>query len=188
MTHLRALVVSFVGLIVAAAASAQQQVLPARSEISFSFKQMGVPVEGRFRTWSAEIAFDPKKPEAGKVALTIDTASATLGVPESDAELPKPAWFGAAKFPRATFGASALRAKGTGQFEAAGKLTIKGVSRDIVVPIALVQSGGVTTATGQFALRRLDFKIGEGEWADTSMVADEVQVRFRIALSGVAPL
>ena len=58
--------------------------------------------------------------------------------------------------------------------------------RSLVVPVSLSQSGGITTATGAFALKRLTFKIGENEWSDTSMVADDVQVRFKLTLSGVA--
>ena len=56
------------------------------------------------------------------------------------------------------------------------------------MPVALTQSGATTVATGAFAIKRLAFKIGENEWADTSMVADEVQVRFRLALTGVGKL
>ena len=70
----------------------------------------------------------------------------------------------------------------------AGKLTIKGNVRDVVVPVALVQAGAVTTATGAFTIKRLAFKIGENEWADTSMVADDVQVKFKLALTGVGKL
>lgn len=44
------------------------------------------------------------------------------------------------------------------------------------------------TATGTFALKRLAYKIGENEWADTSMVADDVQVKFKLALTGVGKL
>jgi polyisoprenoid-binding protein YceI len=58
----------------------------------------------------------------------------------------------------------------------------------VVVPITVTQSGPVTTATGVFTIKRLDFKIGEGEWADTSMVANDVQVKFKLAVTGVAPL
>jgi polyisoprenoid-binding protein YceI len=64
-------------------------------------------------------------------------------------------------------------------------LSIKGTARDVVLPVALSQSGAVTTATGTLPLKRLAFKIGENEWADTSMVADDVQVKFKLALSGV---
>ena len=111
-----------------------------------------------------------------------------MGSKEADDDLPRPTWFNAAKFPTATFASSAIKAKGAGRFDVAGKLTVKGTTRDVVVPIALAQAGGGTTATGQFTIRRTDFKVGEGEWSDTSAVADDVQVRFRIALTGVAPL
>ena len=70
----------------------------------------------------------------------------------------------------------------------AGKLTIKGVSSDVVVPVTLAQSGATTTATGAFPIKRLSFRIGEKEWADTSTVADEVQVKFKLALTGVGKL
>jgi polyisoprenoid-binding protein YceI len=165
-----------------------QKIVPTQSEIAFVARQMGVPVEGRFRQWTAQIAFDPNKPEAGQVSFTIDTGSAGFGAPEADAELSKPAWFNAAKFPQASFQSTGLKAVGAGRYEVAGRLTLKGSARDIVVPVALTQAGGVTTATGSFTLKRLDFKIGDGEWADTSMVANEVQVKFRLAVTGVAPL
>ena len=180
---------SFAALVIAPApALAQQKLDAAKSEMSFVSKQMGVPVEGRFRKFDAQIAFDPKKPEAGKVAFTIDMGSATLGVPETDAELPKAPWFNVPKFPQATFQSSAIKAVGAGKFEVAGKLSIKGSSRDVVVPVALTQAGGTTTATGAFAIKRLEFKIGEGDWADTSMVANDVQVKFKLNLSGVPAL
>ncbi len=70
----------------------------------------------------------------------------------------------------------------------AGKLVIKGNSHDVVVPVTMTQAGGTTTASGSFTIKRLVFKIGEGEWSDTSMVADDVQVRFKLALSGVGKL
>ncbi|MEY4754541.1 MAG: hypothetical protein RJA44_2216 [Pseudomonadota bacterium] len=160
----------------------------AKSEMLFVSKQMGVPVEGRFRKFDAQINFDPKKPETGKVGFTIEIGSATLGVPETDAELPKAPWFNAAKFPQATFQSSAIKGLGGGKFEVSGKLAIKGSSRDVVVPVTLTQAGGVSTAVGTFAIKRLDFKIGEGDWADTSMVANDVQVKFKLSLSGVPAL
>ena len=168
-------------------ALAQQKVDPAKSEITFVSKQMGVPVEGRFRKFDAQVSFDPKKPEAGKIAFSIDLGSTTVS-PDADAELPKAVWFNVPKFPLATFQSGAIKAAGPGKFEVAGKLAIKGSSRDVVVPVTLTQAGAVTTANGSFAIKRLDFKIGEGDWADTSMVANDVQVKFKLTLSGVGPL
>jgi polyisoprenoid-binding protein YceI len=182
-----ALLMAVAALPVAAQAPAQK-VIVAQSEIAFTSKQMGVPVDGKFRKWDAQMAFDPKKPDAGTVSFSIDTASAGFGSPETDAEVPKAVWFNAAAFPKATFQSSAMKALGGGKFEVAGKLAIKGSTRDVVVPVALAQSGGMTTATGAFTIKRLDFKIGDGEWADTSMVANDVQVKFKLTVTGIAPL
>ncbi|MGB2880394.1 MAG: YceI family protein [Rhodoferax sp.] len=167
------------------AAQAQQKLVPAQSEIAFVTKQMGVPVEGHFKKFDAQIAFDPAKPQTGKIAFTVDIASATLGSLETDSELPKSEWFNTAKFPQATFQSSSIKALGGGKFEVAGKLAIKGASQDTVVPFTLTQTGTTTTANGTFTLKRLAYKIGEKEWADTSMVADDVQVKFKLALTGV---
>ncbi|TXD85657.1 YceI family protein [Mitsuaria sp. TWR114] len=171
-----------------AAAPATAKLVPAQSDIAFTFRQMGVPVDGHFKKFDAQVAFDPKNPAAGKVSLSIELGSATLGDAATDAELVKPEWFNVKKVPTATFQSTAIKALGGGKFEATGKLTIKGQVKDVVVPVALAQAGGTTTATGAFAIKRLDFNIGEGEWKDTSMVANDVQVKFKLALTGMAPL
>jgi hypothetical protein len=105
---------------------AATRLVPDKSQIVFVTKQMGVPVEGTFKKFDAQVAFDPKKPEGGSVALQIDTASAGFGVAMSDAELPKAPWFDAAHFPQASFQSSAIKALGDGKFEMAGKLTHQG--------------------------------------------------------------
>ena len=169
-------------------ALAQQKLIAENSEIAFVSRQMGVPVEGKFKKFDAQVAFDPAKPAASKVAFTVDTGSATLGVRETDAELPKAVWFNVPKFPQATFESSAIKAVGAGQYEVAGRLSIKGMTQDVRVPVTLTQTGATTTAAGSFVIKRLGFKIGENEWADTSMVADEVQVKFKLTLAGVSKL
>jgi hypothetical protein len=58
----------------------------------------------------------------------------------------------------------------------------------VLVPATVTQSGGNTLAAGSFTIKRLEYKIGEGEWNDPSLVADEVQVRFKLTLTGVGPL
>jgi len=169
-----------------------QQVIPAGSEIAFTTRQMGVPVDGQFRKWGAAIQFDLKKPEAGKIAFTIDMGSVTLGAADTDAEVIKPEWFHTAKFPQAQFQSAAIKATGKGRYEVTGPLSIKGSTQTVSVPVILSQTGAGaslrTTATGAFSIKRLAFKIGDGAWSDTSMVADEVQVKFKIQLSGMAPL
>ena len=159
-----------------------------KSQIAFVSKQMGVPVEGTFKKFDAQVAFDPRKPEGGTVALQIDTGSASLGVPMSDAELPKAPWFDTGHFPQASFQSSAIKALGEGRFEMTGKLTIKNISRQVTVPVTIAPSGGYAVATGSFTIQRLDYKVGDGEWTDTSVVGNDVQVRFRFTLAGLAPL
>jgi polyisoprenoid-binding protein YceI len=180
-------------LLGAASTAVQAQPRPATlqaagSEIAFTTKQMGVPVEGKFTKFSTQITLDPKKPETGSVAFSIDTGSARFGSAELDAEVPKPTWLNVAKFPQASFQSSSIKAAGPGKFEVAGKLSIKGVLRDVVVPVQVVQAAGNSTASGSFTIKRLAFKVGEGEWTDTSMLADDIQIRFKLVLSGLAPL
>ena len=160
----------------------------AGSEIAFTTRQMGVPVEGKFGKFSAQVALDPKKPETGSVAFTIDTGSARFGSAELDAEVPKATWLNVPKFPQASFQSTAIKAAGAGKFEVAGKLSIKGVTQNIVVPVQLVQVGATSAASGSFAIKRLVYKVGDGEWTDTSLLADDVQVRFKLVLTGLAPL
>ena len=175
-------------LTAALAAQAQAQLQQAQSELAFTSRQMGVPVDGRFKRFDAQLAFDPKKPETGKVGFTIDLASVSMGAPELEAELAKAPWFDSKKLPQAQFQSTAVKAAGPGRFDVAGKLTLKGQTRDISVPITLAQAGGLSTASGSFVLKRLEFKIGDGEWADTSMVANDVQIKFKLVFKGIAPL
>ena len=172
-----------------AAADPAARLVADKSQIAFVTKQMGVPMEGAFKKFDAQIAFDPKKPEGGSVALQIDTASAGFGVPMSDAELPKAPWFDAAKFPQASFQSSAIKALGDGKFEMAGKLTIKGTSKYVTVPVTIASAGGnYAVVTGSLTIQRLDYKVGDGEWTDTSVVGNDVQVRFKLTLAGLGPL
>ncbi len=161
-------------------APALAQVDPAKSSVVAVSKQMGVPVEGNFRRFSAQLSFDPAKPAEGRASVEIDIASFDLGDADFNRETAKKEWFDAAKFPKATFVTSAIKPAGAGRFEAAGKLTIKGRTLEVVAPVSFRMEGGQQVFEGVLPIRRLAFDIGEGEWKDTSTVADEVQIKFRI--------
>jgi polyisoprenoid-binding protein YceI len=163
-------------------ALAQQKIIAEKSAIRFVTKQMNVPVDGQFRKFDATVAFDPAKPEATKAEFEVDLASIDLGNAEGETEAKRKAWLSVDAFPKARFVARSVKALGAGRFEAAGPLTIKGTSQDIVAPFTLSESAGMRLVEGQFALKRLQFKIGEGPWSDPDTVADEVLVRFRFAL------
>lgn len=170
-----------------AATAAAQTLVPGKSELTFVAKQLGVPLQGRFKSFQVQSAFDPKAPATSKIAFSLDLGSVALNA-DADRELVKPEWFGTAKFPKATFQSSAIKALGGGKFEVAGKLTLKGQAHDLTVPVQVSQAQGLSTATGSFVLKRLDLKVGEGDWADASIVANDVQVSFKFVLQGVPAL
>lgn len=177
-----------VTLLASLPAFAQQKLLSAQSELAFTARQMGVPIQGHFKKFDAQVSFDAAKLATSKVAFTVDMGSASIGTPEMDTELPKAPWFNVPQFPQASFASSSFKALGGGKYEVAGQLSIKGQAQPVVVPLTMTQNGAVTTASGVLPIKRLAFKIGDGDWADTSMVADDVQVRFKLALSGVGKL
>lgn len=177
---------SVLGLALAFTASAQQKLLPAQSEVTFVAKQMGVPLDGKFGKFDVQVSLDLKKPEAGKVAFSIDLGSASIGDAETIKELKKPEWFNVGKFPTATFTSSSIKSAGAGKLELSGNLSIKGIVRPLTVPVTLTPgSSGVTFAQGSFTLKRVDFKIGEGDWADFSIVANDVVVKFKLGFTGL---
>lgn len=156
---------------------------PAKSQITFTFRQMNVPLDGRFGRFDAQVNVDPEKPESGKVAISVDLASIDAGSAEGNDAVKGREWFNTAVFPKANFVARAIRNLGGGRYEARGPLTIKGVSRDTLAVFTLRSEATGAWAEGGFVLPRLQFRIGEGEWADTDTVADAVQIRFKLYLT-----
>jgi len=152
----------------------------AKSSVSATFKQMNVPVEARFKTFTAQIDYDAAKPEAAKATVDIGTASMDLGDPEYNREVAKKEWFNTAQFPKATFVSTSIKPAGTDKLNVAGKLTIKGKTADVAFPLTVKAAGKQQVFEGQLPIKRLAFNIGEGEWKDTSMVADEVVIKFRV--------
>ena len=156
---------------------------PQQSSVSFVSKQMGVPVEGNFRKFSATIKVDPAKPEQGRARIDIDLTSIDTGNDDANQEVVGKAWFDAKNHPTASFVSSQVTALGKGRFEVLGDMTIKGKTLKIRAPFTLEQKAGTLIVGGSFPLKRLDYGIGSGIWSDTSTVADEVQLNFRFTLT-----
>lgn len=167
-------------LLFCAASVGAQTVDLAKSQISFGFKQENVPGEGRFRKFTAQVSFDANKPEATKANVEVDVTSVDLGDAGWNTDIQNPSWFDTAKFPKATFVAGAAKALGGGRFEAPAKFTMKGVTRDVVAAFTAKPDAGGTLLEGIVPLKRNDYKMGEGPWADVSVVANEVAVRFKL--------
>lgn len=156
------------------------------SELTFTSTQMGVPVEGEFGKYAADVHFDPEHPENGQARIEVELNSVDAGNKDVNDEVKSKGWFNVKQFPVATFVADqpgSVRALGNGRYEARGKMSIKGKTLDVVVPFAYKQDGVNAVLEGSIPLQRTRFGIGEGAWSDTSVVADEVPIRFRLVLA-----
>ncbi|MEN9317020.1 MAG: hypothetical protein RIS35_3413 [Pseudomonadota bacterium] len=151
-----------------------------KSQIGFTYQQMGVKMDGRFRRFTAELAFDPAKPAAARAVLDVELASIDAGSPDADQEIVGKSWFDVKSFPRARFVSGTIRALDASRYEVAGKLTIKGVTRDVTVPATFTSQSGTAVFEGTFPIRRGDFTIGEGVWSKFDVVGNDVVVRFRL--------
>ena len=159
---------------------AHAQVDTSKSTVTATSKQMNVPVDGTFKKFAAQLSFDPAKPAAGSAKLSIDTASYDLGDESYNAQVRGKEWFDAAQYPNATFVSSAIAPAGGNQFKVSGTLTIKGKSENVTVPVTVAQQGSTQSFDGALPIKRSQFDIGTGEWKDTSVVADEVVIKFHI--------
>ena len=175
-----ALATALLATLASAGAAEYGNVLADKSRLTFTSKQMGVPVDGSFKKFATTLAFDPAKPAAASAKLELDLASIDAGSPDANGEVVGKPWFNLKVFPTATFVSSSVKALGGDRYELAGKLTIKGKTQDLVAPVTFRQEGGNGVFDGTFTLKRLDFAIGEGAWSDVSTVANEVLIKFHI--------
>jgi polyisoprenoid-binding protein YceI len=150
------------------------------SEITFVSRQMNVPVQGRFRSFTAEIDFRPADLAGSKARIEVELGSVDTGSDEADTEVKRRNWFNVSAFPAAKFVSTGVTELGPGRYAARGELSIKGITREITAPFTVTAGANATVFEGGFTLYRLQFKIGEGVWSETDTVANEVQVRFRI--------
>jgi polyisoprenoid-binding protein YceI len=162
------------------AAAAPLKTDVAHSSVSATFKQSDAPVEAKFTRFTAQIDYDAAHPDKTSARVDIDTASLDLGTPELNKEIAKPAWFDSAKFPKATFVSTAVKPAAPGKLGVTGKLSIKGKTAEVTLPVTVQLDGGKQAFEGQLPIKRLAFDIGTGEWKDTSLVADDVVIKFRI--------
>ena len=171
------------GLAVVAGLASAQSVDVAKSQLSFTFSQEAVPVEGSFKKFAATVNFDPAKPAAGNADIVIDLLSVNGGSPDATTELAKPAWFDSAKSPKARFVASGFKAIDGGKFQAPGKLTLKGKTLPVVVTFTAKPAGKALVLDGTAVVSRLQFLVGDGTWKDTDTVADAVNVKFHLQVN-----
>ena len=164
-----------------AAAVEYNQLAADKSSLVFVSKQMNVPTEGRFKSFRSKVSFDPAAPAKASIDFEIDPASIDLGNKEANDEAMGKDWFNVKAFPTARFVSTSVKALGNNRFEVAGKMTVKGRTRDLVAPATFRQEGALGVFEGSLMLKRADYGIGEGMWATFDTVANEVTVKFKLA-------
>lgn len=150
------------------------------SRISFKYTQMGVGMDGHFERFGASISFDPTRLEAARASLELQLASIDTGSTEANEDVKGKVWFHTAAHPVARFESTGFKALGGDRYEVVGTLTIKGRSRSVSAPFTFAPGGNSADVNGTFTLKRSDFGIGEGEWADVAIVADEIRIGFQL--------
>lgn len=158
------------------------QVQLPQSSIVFVSKQMNVPMEGKFNQFNAQLQFDPEKLETAQAQLDIDLNSIDTGSPEANEEVKSKGWFHVKNFPTAKFISTSVKKLENNRYEVLGKMSIKGKTNPMTISFEFKSQNQNATFEGNFVLKRSQFGIGEGIWSDTSVVADEVLVRFKFTV------
>lgn len=164
------------------------------TEINFTVKHFFTPVTGTFKDYQVDFRYDRDNPANSSVSVTIDVASVDTKNERRDNHLRSGDFFNAAEHPRMTFESTSVRRVSESQLIATGNLTIKGITKEVDLPIAVLgitdlppqmqeMMGGVTEVASFEATTQLDrreFEVGVANWAQTMIVGGEVEVSINL--------
>ena len=175
-------------LCAAPAFAAGWNVDPLTSKLLFTGEHAGEKFAGSFPAFTSAIDFDEAAPEKGAIRITIDMSKLQVEGKDRLDALPTDDWFAVGKFPTAEFTSTSIKATGSDKtgiasYLAKGKLTIRGLSRDIDLPFTLKTNGNATVARGALTLNRNDFGVGQGRWVSEEWVKYAVDVSFELHAS-----
>jgi polyisoprenoid-binding protein YceI len=170
-----------------AAAPTHYTLDPAKSTLEYAFMQAGAQNKGSFKNYTTTLDFAADNLAASKLDVVVDMTSLDTGDKERDDTLRGADLFNVAKNPQARF-TSAQIVKTAQGYDAVGKLTLRGVTRDTHVPFTLrtatEQGKPVSYLTGKTTVKRLEFGVGQGDWKSTEWVGDEVTISYSVRLTG----
>ena len=150
---------------------------PARSTIAFKVRHMLGTAKGKFAKFNGTIVVDREHPEQSSVSVTINAASIDTGMAKRDEHL-RGELFDVAKYPEITFKSRRVKQTGANSGEITGELTMRGVTRSIVLNVQLVGNRWRVTTP---PLKRSQFGLVFSKSAETvSMIADDVAVEIEI--------
>jgi polyisoprenoid-binding protein YceI len=165
-----------------ALAATQWSVQPKESKLTFVATALDAPFDGTFEHFTADIKFDPQDLAGSRFDVKIDTASANTRNEDRDGALRGDDFFAVKQYPTAHYVADHFTSKGGNKYGAAGKLTIRNVTRDVPIEFTFENKSGSAWLKGSAQLKRLDFGVGQGEYQATDQVANEVKINFVLLL------
>ncbi len=165
-----------------ATAAEYNQLQQAQSRLTFGYKQMGVPMEGKFGQFAAQLSFDPAELTGAQAHIDVALASIDTGSRDANESIAGKLWFNTGLYPLGSFVSTGVKALGGNRYQVTGKLTLKGQTREVSAPVTFTTVGNQGSFDGSFNIKRLDYGIGIGEWTDLDTVADDVQIRFHFTV------
>lgn len=154
------------------------------STLAFAGKYQGAVFVGRFPGFSAKLSFDPQQLDTTRLEVTIPLATATTDNADYDGEMRGASFFDAAKFPQATYVATTFRALGDNRYAADGTLSLHGIDKPVTLTFEWTP-GANPVLFGRAAVQRLDFGVGDGQWADTKLIPNAIAVSTRVVFKSV---
>ena len=154
----------------------------AGSSLVFTFDQAGAASKGSFGRFTTELGYDEKNLAAGSLKVVVQVASVDTEDKDRNETLLGTDLFDAQKFPTAQYVAASFAKRADGTLEAVGKLTLRGVSHDLRLPLKIVPNATGLELSGAAAIKRLDYGVGQGEWKATDSVGDEVKLQYKVSL------
>ncbi len=152
------------------------------AKLAFKGSYQGEAFQGEFQRFQPSIAFDADDLASASFDVEIDLTSAKTGIDDYDSTMQEADFFNTRSFPRAHFRTSGFRASGDG-FEADTSLTIRDKTRTLVFPFRFQRNGDSARLTATVTLNRLDYDVGIGDWTDTALLANPVEVTVDLPLT-----
>lgn len=168
------------GMLASSPVLATEYVQAEGSSLAFASRYDGELFTGRFEEFSTKLRFDPANPAAGRLEVLIALTSAATGNADRDSTLRTADFFDIGRHAEARYTASGFRRVAEGQYQAEGTLELRGVSKPVALTFTWGEEGGKPVLTGRAVVQRLDFGVGSGDWADTGVIPDAVNISTRV--------
>jgi polyisoprenoid-binding protein YceI len=153
------------------------------SSLTFTFVQEGAASKGSFKQFATELRYDEKSQAPGSLSVKVQTGSVDTQDKDRDEMVTGPDLFDAQKYPTAQYVANSFAKRADGGIEAVGKLTLRGVTKDLRLPLTINRTAAGLELSGEAAIKRLDYGVGQGDWQSTESVGDEVKLRYKVSLT-----